>query len=112
MVNIMNWRKSSYSSSNSGNCTEVATVPGAVLVRDSKDAEGPRLSVGTASWKAFTDLIKSRLYRCRFPLSSSISRAGLLHGFQLEDLRGDREVDDHDRAPVQPVAAESGSVRG
>jgi len=26
MVNIMNWRKSSYSGSNSGNCVEVANL--------------------------------------------------------------------------------------
>ena len=37
----MNWRKSSYSGNSGGNCTEVATVPGAVLVRDSKDPAVP-----------------------------------------------------------------------
>jgi hypothetical protein len=48
----MNWRKSLYSG-NGGNCTEVANISSTVLVRDSKDAEGPRLAVSPASWRAF-----------------------------------------------------------
>ena len=35
----MNWRKSTYSGGNGAECTEVAAVPGAVLVRDSRDPE-------------------------------------------------------------------------
>ncbi|MGH3835772.1 MAG: DUF397 domain-containing protein [Pseudonocardiaceae bacterium] len=59
------WRTSSYSgsgsdcvevgwrtSSGSGSaCVEVA--PAGVLVRDSKDANGPVLAVTTSSWRAF-----------------------------------------------------------
>ncbi|MFB4319842.1 DUF397 domain-containing protein [Actinomadura sp. 21ATH] len=33
------WRKSSYSSSNGGNCVELAGLPGMVAVRDSKDPQ-------------------------------------------------------------------------
>ena len=76
MMSESSWRKSSFSGASGGDCTEVATVPGAVLVRDSKDAEGPKLSVGTASWKAFTDLIKSRLYREHPPTSALASESG------------------------------------
>jgi hypothetical protein len=52
------WRKSSYSG-NSGNCTEVATAPGVVLVRDTKDnGNGPVLRVSAADWARFTGSIK------------------------------------------------------
>ncbi|MEV1087494.1 DUF397 domain-containing protein [Streptomyces microflavus] len=48
------WFKSSYSdSSNSNECVEVATAPGAVHVRDSKNARGPRISVRPAVWEGF-----------------------------------------------------------
>jgi hypothetical protein len=53
------WRKSSYSGSGGGECTEVATVPGAVLVRDSKNPDGPRLTFGREAWEAFASAIKS-----------------------------------------------------
>lgn len=39
------WRKSSRSSSNGGNCVEVARVGDAVAVRDSKDPNGPKLLI-------------------------------------------------------------------
>jgi hypothetical protein len=51
------WRKSSYSSSNGGNCVEVAVArPGSarvVAVRDSKDPDGPVLAFTLAEWQAF-----------------------------------------------------------
>ncbi len=55
----MNWRKSSYSGGASGNCTEVATVPCAVLVRDSKDPSGPVLAFGREAWDAFAAALKA-----------------------------------------------------
>lgn len=54
----MNWRKSSYSGGASGNCAEVATKPGGVLVRDSKDPRGPVLAFGREAWDAFAALVK------------------------------------------------------
>ncbi|MGH3807169.1 MAG: DUF397 domain-containing protein, partial [Pseudonocardiaceae bacterium] len=45
------WYTSSYSFDNGG-CVEVALVPDAVLVRDSKDRTGPALTVPTATWHA------------------------------------------------------------
>jgi Domain of unknown function (DUF397) len=54
------WRKSSYSNANGGNCVEVASgFPGAVPVRDSKDPEGPALVFGVSSWSAFVADVKS-----------------------------------------------------
>lgn len=47
----MTWRKSSFSS-DASNCVEVA-FPGAVAVRDSKNAAGPTLSYPTTTWSTF-----------------------------------------------------------
>ncbi len=63
------WHKSSYSASNGGcvevgwstrsysangsACVEVAPASAGVLVRDSKDPEGPTLAVPTAAWRVF-----------------------------------------------------------
>ncbi|MDQ1036350.1 high-affinity K+ transport system ATPase subunit B [Streptomyces sp. V3I8] len=48
------WFKSSYSDGNEGDsCVELATTPGTVHVRDSKDADGPRLAFSPATWSAF-----------------------------------------------------------
>jgi hypothetical protein len=48
------WFKSSYSSGNDGNsCVEIATTPGTVHVRDSKNTDGPRLAVAPEPWAAF-----------------------------------------------------------
>ena len=49
------WRKSTYSGGNGGNCVEVArNLPGIVAVRDSKDSSGPVLSFPPDEWAAFT----------------------------------------------------------
>jgi Domain of unknown function (DUF397) len=48
------WFKSSYSSGNDGNsCVEIATTPGTVHVRDSKNVEGPRLALKPGAWAHF-----------------------------------------------------------
>ncbi|MFD0267500.1 DUF397 domain-containing protein [Streptomyces sp. NPDC127106] len=47
------WHKSSYSSSGDGDCVEVAACPSAVHVRDSKDRQGPQLSLSPAAWAGF-----------------------------------------------------------
>jgi hypothetical protein len=46
------WRTSSYSG-NGGNCIAVAATPERVLVRDSKDPDGPALTVPTPAWRMF-----------------------------------------------------------
>ncbi|MFC8817260.1 DUF397 domain-containing protein [Streptomyces rochei] len=50
------WRKSSYSTGGGGECVEIADVPGAMLVRDSKRPEGERLTVSAAAWTHFVRL--------------------------------------------------------
>ncbi|MGW4032763.1 DUF397 domain-containing protein [Streptomyces sp. NPDC004838] len=48
------WFKSSYSDTSNGNdCVEVAAIPGTVHVRDSKNTEGPRLTVKSSTWTTF-----------------------------------------------------------
>lgn len=49
----LTWAKSSYSSNEDAACVEVAATPGTVLVRDSKDTAGPRLTFGPGAWSAF-----------------------------------------------------------
>ncbi|KUF17659.1 DUF397 domain-containing protein [Streptomyces silvensis] len=50
----MAWRKSSYSSNGSDiDCVEVAHTAGVTHVRDSKNAQGPRLAVGSTAWADF-----------------------------------------------------------
>jgi hypothetical protein len=53
------WRKSSYSGSNGGACIEVATTGPAIAVRDSNHPDGPQLAFPAATWKTFTDQLKS-----------------------------------------------------
>jgi hypothetical protein len=47
------WFKSSYSTDDGPSCVEVATTPGTVHVRDSKNTQGPRLAFGSRQWTAF-----------------------------------------------------------
>ncbi|WP_433229683.1 DUF397 domain-containing protein [Actinomadura formosensis] len=46
------WHKSSYSGSNGGDCVELAGLPGAVAVRDSKDPDGPILLLNRAALRS------------------------------------------------------------
>lgn len=48
------WFKSSYSSGPDGeSCVEIAMAPRTVHVRDSKNTEGPRLTLSPGAWSAF-----------------------------------------------------------
>ncbi|MBO8197177.1 DUF397 domain-containing protein [Streptomyces smyrnaeus] len=49
----LSWFKSSYSGSQGDDCVEVATTPGGVHVRDSKDTTIPSLCITPAAWSAF-----------------------------------------------------------
>ena len=54
------WRKSSYSGNNGGNCVEVAdNLPNTIAVRDSKDPDGPALILSADQWAGFIARIRS-----------------------------------------------------
>ncbi|MFJ3221674.1 Scr1 family TA system antitoxin-like transcriptional regulator [Kitasatospora sp. NPDC086801] len=58
-----NWKTSSYSQGNGGECIEVATnvaqAEGVVPVRDSKDRPGPELGFSPAGWSAFVAAVRA-----------------------------------------------------
>ncbi|MFE3143767.1 DUF397 domain-containing protein [Streptomyces scopuliridis] len=55
-----NWRSSSYSQSNGGECIEVADgIANTVPVRDSKNPTSPILLASNASWTAFVTFAKT-----------------------------------------------------
>ncbi|MEV7780652.1 DUF397 domain-containing protein [Kitasatospora sp. NPDC088351] len=59
-VRITQWRKSTYSGGEGGNCIEVADgVPNTVPVRDSKDPAGPALAFTADGWQAFVAGIRA-----------------------------------------------------
>lgn len=49
----LTWRKSSYSDGEGGQCVEIATCPTTIHIRDSKNTEGPCLTVAPGTWTAF-----------------------------------------------------------
>jgi Domain of unknown function (DUF397) len=59
-MNSDRWRTSSYSGGNGGECVQIAGAPsiGRVLVRDSKDQDGPVLTIESADWRRFADHLK------------------------------------------------------
>jgi hypothetical protein len=52
------WRKSSYSDANGGNCVETASCDGLVLVRDTVNRDGGTLEFSTEAWEAFAASLK------------------------------------------------------
>ncbi|WP_344591899.1 DUF397 domain-containing protein [Actinomadura vinacea] len=54
----MTWRKARRSNDQGGECVELARLPGAVAVRDSKDPEGPKLLVSREVFRAFAASLK------------------------------------------------------
>jgi uncharacterized protein DUF397 len=63
-LNGADWRKSSYSNQEGGNCLEVSDgFPGVVPVRDSKDPSRPALVFGAGSWGAFVGGLKAPRHR-------------------------------------------------
>jgi hypothetical protein len=54
------WRKATKTSSNGGNCVEVArNLRGIVAVRDSKNPDGPKITLTPASWQTFTASVRA-----------------------------------------------------
>jgi hypothetical protein len=50
--NDLTWRKSTRSGA-AGHCVEIAEIPAAVLVRDSKNVCGPVLRFAAIGWEGF-----------------------------------------------------------
>ncbi|WP_328411923.1 DUF397 domain-containing protein [Streptomyces violaceus] len=47
------WIRSSYSTDEGPDCVEVAAAPAQILVRDSKNPDGPRLALAPTTWATF-----------------------------------------------------------
>jgi hypothetical protein len=58
MASEMGWRKSSYSGGQGGNCIEVADHDSRVIVRDSKESQGPILRFSPDAWRRFAEQVK------------------------------------------------------
>ncbi len=56
----LSWFKSSYSGSDGDACVEVAACPAAVHVRDSKDKQGPQLTLAPTAWHRFVSYAAQR----------------------------------------------------
>lgn len=58
-LTVVNWRKSSYSNQDGGECVEVSDDFAAVVpVRDSKFSHGPVLAFGAPGWASFVSAVK------------------------------------------------------
>ncbi|RAY13359.1 DUF397 domain-containing protein [Actinomadura craniellae] len=53
------WRKSTYSSGNGGECVELAALGSMVGIRDSKEPDGPRLSVDRPVFRHLVQQVKA-----------------------------------------------------
>jgi Domain of unknown function (DUF397) len=54
----MDWRKSSYSSGNGGECVEVGKAGNAVAIRDTKDRDSGTLAFSSAAWSRFLGSVR------------------------------------------------------
>jgi hypothetical protein len=53
----MDWRKSSHSGANGGQCVEVASAD-AIMVRDTADRDGATLAFTADAWDRFTSELR------------------------------------------------------
>jgi len=61
MTSDVSWRKSSYSGGSGGNCVELASQSGRLLVRDTKQAgTGPVLAFSASAWRRFARELNER----------------------------------------------------
>jgi len=54
----MDWRKSSFSGANGGNCVEAASDSGVTLVRDTTNRGGVMLTFNAEAWATFTAALR------------------------------------------------------
>jgi hypothetical protein len=57
------WRKSSYSDGTGGECVEVAATPGHVLIRDSKNPDGPVLRLAPSAARSLLGRLQADSHR-------------------------------------------------
>lgn len=57
---LSSWFKSSYSNGAGGECVECAHAAGGVLVRDSKNIDGPVLDIRSHAWRIFLQALQGR----------------------------------------------------
>ena len=55
---VAQWRKSSHSSHQGGDCVEVAEMSGGIGVRDSKHPSGPVHTFGKAAFQVFAQALR------------------------------------------------------
>lgn len=55
----LTWRKALKSGENGGACVELVSLSDAITVRDSKDPDGPRLTVSYSNFRRFTETLKN-----------------------------------------------------
>lgn len=53
------WRKGSQSTENGGDCVELAPVSSMIVIRDSKDPDGPKLIVDHEEFWRFAEALKN-----------------------------------------------------
>ncbi|GAA2725645.1 DUF397 domain-containing protein [Actinocorallia aurantiaca] len=53
------WRKSTHSGGDSGQCVEIAALPAAIGIRDSKNTHRPALAVSPRAFDRFLQKIKT-----------------------------------------------------
>ena len=53
-----NWRKSTYSDANGGQCVETASADSAIVIRDTADRGGLTLGVPANAWTAFLSTLR------------------------------------------------------
>ncbi|WUH99768.1 DUF397 domain-containing protein [Spirillospora sp. NBC_00431] len=57
-LNTATWRKSSHSGGTGGECVELASAPGLIAIRDSKNPNGPKLLIGRDEFAALVATLK------------------------------------------------------
>ncbi|MFI0369187.1 DUF397 domain-containing protein [Actinomadura sp. 1N219] len=55
----LTWRKAMKSGENGGACVEVASDPETVAIRDSKDPEGPKLTMSHTDFRRLTQILNN-----------------------------------------------------
>jgi hypothetical protein len=58
-ISHVTWRKATYSGGNGGGCVEVAAIPAAIAVRDSKDPDGHKLTFTLPVWQSFIQQVRN-----------------------------------------------------